>query len=65
MGILRWDLKRLLSSFLFQVHDTIDTVRKTFLHVLSVFLIWFTIVFAIGIAILMTIKMIFILFPEI
>jgi hypothetical protein len=42
---------------MFQLEDTIDTLRKTFLRCLATFLVWFLITVAIGTGILFTIKL--------
>lgn len=51
------DLKTLFSNFMFQLEDTIDTLRKTFLRCLATFLVWFLITIAIGTGIIFTIKL--------
>jgi hypothetical protein len=58
------DLKTVLSNFAFQFEDTVDTLRKTALKIAAIFFVWFTTIFAIGIALLTIIKIAFLLFPE-
>jgi len=42
---------------MYQLEDTIDTLRQTLLRCLATFLIWFSIVMAFGIGIIFTIKL--------
>ncbi len=46
-----------MRNFMYQLEDTIDTLRQTFLRCLATFLIWFSIVMAIGTGIIFTIKL--------
>lgn len=50
------DLKTTLNNFLFQIEDTLDIIRKTILRCLATFLIWFSIISGVGLAILITLK---------
>lgn len=50
------DVKTIISNFMFQIEDTVDMLRKTLLKCLATFLIWFVTVFAIGLGILITLK---------
>jgi hypothetical protein len=52
----------MLDNLLFQITETINTLRETFLKCLSVFLIWFVTIFAIGLGILATLKLLEIYF---
>ncbi len=58
------DFKTVLCNFLYQFEKTIDTLRETILKITAIFFVWFTTVFAIGFALLIIIKISFILLPE-
>jgi hypothetical protein len=51
------DYKTIISNFCFQLENTIDILRQTFLKCLATFLVWFSIILAIGIGILVTLKL--------
>lgn len=58
------DLKIVLSNFIFQLEQTVDACRETALKIAAIFLVWFSTILGIGSAILMTIKIAFLLFPQ-
>lgn len=51
------DFKTVMNNFLFQIENTIDTLRKTLLRCLATFLIWFSVASGIGMGILVSLKL--------
>lgn len=59
---VKYDFLDLLSNLIWQIKDTIDQIRETFLKCLAVFLIWFTTVFAFGLGIIAVLKVFMMIF---
>lgn len=56
------DIKILLKDFLFQIENTVNVLRQTLLQCLATFLVYFVCTFAIGLGVVLTIKLFAIFF---
>jgi hypothetical protein len=51
-----------MSNFIYIITDTLNTIRETILKCTAVFLVWFSIIFGVGMALMTCLKLFLLLF---